>query len=262
MPDIMNNIPAIGDLTGKLGDLAAGFSVENLMGKAGAYVNGLVAKLVAMIPESVKMLYNTHKVLFLLAAICVLVLVAYEGYRFFKAVTYAGSAFLFGLAGYWYISPMFEANLKPMVPEFIDYHAAVGVVCAVIAVVLCHFAFNLVLLIIGGGAGYLLGTGMVYTFITNYFNTLAFLQNDNVKKVIGGIIAVIVAMVAVLLFKLLFMLLTSFGGMVGAAILLQTILIPAADQTVKYAFIGIGAVLAIAAMVRQHNQENNLVFKI
>jgi hypothetical protein len=140
---IIPEIPAIPEGLGNLenlGNLVSGFSVEEIIGKAGAYFNGLIAKLVAMIPPSVMALYNTHKVVFLLAAICLLVLVAYEGHRFFKMVTYAGSAFLFGLIGFWYLSPALEATLRPMIPPILDYHVTVAVACAVIAVLLCKFA--------------------------------------------------------------------------------------------------------------------------
>ena len=103
---------------------------------------------------------------------------------------------------------------------------------------------------------------MIYGFIINYFNTLTFLQTDMVKKVIGGIVAVIFAMVFVLLFKLLFTLATSFGGMVGAALLLQMILIPTGDTNMRNAFIAAGVVLGIACLIRQHNEERNTIFRI
>lgn len=263
MGDILNKIPNIPAIPENLvGDISAALAPEQLMAKAGAFVQGLIAKLLGMIPESVMNIYNQHTVLCMLAAICVLALVAYEGYRFFKAVTYTGSAFLFGLVGYWYVAPALADKLQGAIPDILDYKATVAVACSAAAVLLCRYAFNFVLLAIGGGAGYILGSGMAYNFIVGYFNTLSFLQSDNVKKIVGGIVAVIAAMVFVLLFKLVFSVATSFGGMVGAALLLQMILVPGAEQQVKTVFIAIGVVFGIISIIHQRKQENDLAFII
>ena len=263
MGDILNNLPNIPAIPENLiGDISGAFSPEQIMAKAIAFGQGLLTKLLGMIPESVMNIYYQHTVLCMLAAICVLCLIAYEGYRFFKAVTYTGSAFLFGLVGYWYVAPALADKLQPMIPEMLDYNATVAVACSAIAIVLCRYAFNFVLLAIGGGLGYFFGGSLVHGFIASYFNTLSFLQTDNVKNVVSGIVAVIAAMIFVLLFKLLFCLLTSFGSMVGAALLLQMILIPGAEQQVKTVFIAAGVVLGIAAIIRQRKQENDLAFII
>lgn len=263
MGDILNKIPNIPALPDNLvGDISGAISPEQIMAKAGAFVQGLIAKVIGMIPESVMNIYNQHTVLCMLAAICVLALVAYEGYRFFKAITYTGSAFLFGLVGYWYIAPALADKLQGAIPDILNYEATVAVACSALAILLCRYAFNFVILAIGGGAGYILGSGMVYNFIVGYFNTLAFLQSDNVKKIVGGIVAVISAMVFVLLFKLVFSVTTSFGGMVGAALLLQMILVPGAEQQVKTVFIAIGVVFGIIAIIHQRKQENDLIFAL
>ena len=261
MGDILNNLPNIPAIPENIiGDISGAFSPEQIMAKAVAFGQGLLAKLLGMIPESVMNIYNQHTVLCMLAAICILALIAYEGYRFFKAIAYTGSAFLFGLVGYWYIAPALADKLQPMIPDILDYKATVAVACSALAIVLCRYAFNFVLLAIGGGAGFILGSGMVYNYIVAYFNTLPFLQSDNVKKIVGGVVAVIAAILCVMLFKLVFSLATSFGGMVGAAVLLQMILIPAAEQQVKTVFIAAGVVLGIVAIIRQRKQENDLVF--
>lgn len=230
--------------------------------KIGAFFNGIVAHGVALIPQPIVDFYNTHTVLCILALVCVLALIAFEGYRFFRMLTYAGSAFLFGLVGYWYLAPAIADSVKPMVPEYLDYYAIVAVVCALVAVLLCHFAFNFVILIIGGFAGYFIGSTTLYGYLVSYFNTLEFLKGDNVKHIVGGIVAVIIAILFSILFKFLFMVLTSFGGCIGAAVLLQKILVPGGDDKIKMAFLVIGVIVGFIAIIRQHKEHENTVFRI
>lgn len=262
MGDIMNLIPNMPALPALPENLGEALSLEQLGGHLGAYVGSLVSKLIGMIPAQVMGFYNTHKVLCLLAVICVLGLIAMEGYRFFRGIVYAGSAFLFGLVGFWYLSPMVEGMLKPYIPGIVDYHVAVAVACAVVALVLCKVAFNFVLMLLGGGVGYFLGSGIIYGFIVSYFSSLLFLQGDNVKKIVGGIIAVIVAILFTLMFKFLFMFLTSFGCTVGAAYLLQTILVPGGDENVKVAFIVLGVAAGIFCIIRAKKEEESIIFSL
>ena len=73
MGDILNKIPNIPALPDNLvGDISGAISPEQIMAKAGAFVQGLIAKVIGMIPESVMNIYNQHTVLCMLAAICVL----------------------------------------------------------------------------------------------------------------------------------------------------------------------------------------------
>ncbi len=259
MGDFLNNLPAIPESLGKLG---GGLSVEQIFGHLGAYLNGLIDKAVGMVPAQIMDFYNTHKVLCLLAVICLLGLIAFEGYRFFRMLTYAGSAFLFGLVGYQYIAPAVASKLDPMIPDVIDCSVLIAVACALIAILLCVFAFNLVIFILGAAEGYLLGSIYVYGFLVSYFSSLDFLKAENVKYIVGGILAVIGALVFVLMFKLLFMLATSFGGSIGAALILKSILVPGGDDNVKIAFAVLGIVVAIFALVRQRKQESDIIFRL
>lgn len=256
MGDILNNLPAMPD------NIGGSLSFDQIIGHLGVYFNGLIDKLVGMIPAPLMAIYNEHKVLFLLALVCILALVAFEGYRFFRMLTYAGSAFLFGLVGYWYISPMVADTLQPMLPDVLDVHVLVAVVCALVALLLCCIAFNLMIFILGGGAGFMLGTTVVYSFLVTFFSSLTFLQTDTVKYIVGGVLAVICALIFTLMFKILFMLATSFGGSIAAALILQSILVPGGDGNVKIAFAILGVVLGILALIRQRKQENDIIFRI
>ena len=262
MGDILNQLPAIPGIPEDLESVIGSFSFEKIWSQFTAYIMGYVEMAKGMIPAPVVEFYNTHTVVFLLALVCALALVAFEGYRFFRMLTYAGSAFLFGVVGYWYISPMLESTVKPMLPENIDYHALVGVACAAVAILLCQYAFNFTLLLLGGGVGYVIGTTVLYGFLVDYFNSLTFLQDEKVKMIIGGVAAVFVAILFSLMFKLLFMLATSFGGSIAAALILKNMLVPTGDDNVKICFMAIGVAVAIFAMVRQRKQEENTVFSL
>ena len=80
MGDILNNLSSITAMSENLvSSISGSFSPEQLMAKAVAFGQGLLAKLLGMIPESVMNIYNQHTVLCMLAAICLLALIGYEG---------------------------------------------------------------------------------------------------------------------------------------------------------------------------------------
>lgn len=246
----------MGEIANKmLENATSSFSPDQLIGQIGSYFNGLLDTLVNMIPAEIMAIYNTHTALFLIAAICIVTLIAFEGYKLFKMVIYAGSAFLFGLIGYWYISPELEASIKPMIPDMIDYHVLVAIVCALVAVFLCRCAYNFMIMLLGGVSGFLLGSTVIYNAFVGYFNTLDFLKMDAVKYIIGGVFAVLFSILFILLFKHLFMLITSIGGMISAAVLLKMVLVPDGDETVKLCFIVLGFAVGILAVVNQYKEE-------
>ena len=261
MGDMLNNLPALPENLGSLFNFGGSVSFDQIISHLGAYFNGLIAKLVAMVPEQIMAVYNQHKILVLLAIICILGIVAFEGYRLFRMLVYAGSAFLFSLVGYWYIAPMLAEKIQPMVPEMMDYSVAVAVICAIVSILLCTFAFRLVIFIFGGAAGYILGSSYVYGFMLSYFSSLEFLKAESVKHIVGGIIAVITAIVFALMLKSLFRLATSFGGSIGAAVILQSILVPGADGVIKISFIILGVAVALLAIAIQHKQEEDIIFR-
>lgn len=211
--------------------------------------------LIAMIPPEVIAVYNNYKPVVLMAAICLLVLFAFEGYKLFRLVVYAGGAFGFAYIGYNFIAPLLIPSLEGMVPDIININALVAVLCAVVAIFLTRFAYNFVIMLLGGGAGYLLGSMVVYKILVGYFDTLDFLKAGYVKHIVGGIFAAIFGILFILLFKHVFMILTSFGCLIDAALMLQMLLVPNADWTVKICFILVGIAVAVFAVVRQYKEE-------
>ena len=205
--------------------------------------------------KSVLNIYAQHRVLVLLAAACILVLLAFEGYKLFKMSVYGGGAFVFGLLGLWYLAPKLPDAVRTIVPDILAFDALVALACALVAVFLARFAFKFMIMILGGVAGYFLCSMYIYNIMLNYFNTLDFLKMDAVKHIVGGVFAALLALIFLLMFKHIFMVGTSFGGMIGASIFVRMMLIPTAEDSIKISFIVLGVAVAIFAVIRQYKEE-------
>lgn len=205
--------------------------------------------------KSLLNIYAQHRVLVLLAAACILVLLAFEGYKLFKMSVYGGGAFVFGLLGLWYLAPKLPDAVRTIVPDILAFDALVALACALVAVFLARFAFKFMIMILGGVAGYFLGSMYIYNIMLNYFNTLDFLKMDAVKHIVGGVFAALLALIFLLMFKHIFMVGTSFGGMIGASIFVRMMLIPTAEDSIKISFIVLGVAVAIFAVIRQYKEE-------
>lgn len=209
------------------------------------------------IPAGVLEFYNTNLLLCQLGLICIFMLLALQGYKLFKMALYAGSAFLFGYIGLTYLAPVVSGYIAPYIAQFgIKVEALIAIVCALIAVFLTRCAYNFMILALGGVAGYFLGSSVVYGALVEHFHTLDFLtQFSAVKHIVGGILAGVLGILFILLFKHLFMVITSFGCSVGAAMILQALVMPGANDTIKIAFAIVGFAIGIYAIVRQYREE-------
>lgn len=230
-----------------LQELAGAISFDALLAPIEDLINKIPADLIAV--------FETHKTLCLLAYVCLLALLAFEGYKLFKMGVYAAGAFVFGLIGYSYIAPPLYNSLGAQVHEMFDFHALVAILCAVVAIFLTRFAYDFMIMALGGATGYFLGSIVVYNVLIGYFTTLDFLKADIVKHIVGGIFAAILGIFFILLFKHIFMVGTSFICMMEAALSLQLIILPQADITIKICFLVAGIVLGIFAVVHQYKQE-------
>ena len=218
-------------------------------------LTGYVAGVIGLLPPHIVGLIEQYKPLFLLAAICVVSLLAFEGYKLFKMLVYIGGAFAFGYLGITYLTPLIAETVVPMLPANINFPGLVAVVCALIAVFLTRCAYTFMIMVIGGVGGYFLGSTVIYNLLVGYFNTLDFLQGDMVKHIVGGVIAALLALIFILLFKHIYMLATSFGGMIACALLLQNIVMPSADENTQICFIILGVAVGIFALVHQYKEE-------
>ena len=228
-----------------------GESLNTVLGPVTAKIN----ELVNMLPAPILELYNTHTVVCLIAVSCLLVLLAFEGYKIFKMILYAGSAAGFGILGFWYIAPMVPENIKTMIPAIVEVNVLVAVALALLAIFLCKVAQPLMIMALGGVVGYFAGSTLVYDLLLKHFITLEFLQMEAVKHIVGGAIASVMVLIFLLFFKHLYMIGTSFLGTIAAALIVQSILLPAADDSMKICFIILAITLGIFAVARQYQEE-------
>ena len=218
-------------------------------------LNDILGSVMGLIPPHIAECIELYKPLFLLAAICILSLIAFEGYKLFKMLVYVGGAFAFGYLGITYLAPELEEYIASKLPENISYPGLVAVACALIAVFLTRCAFTFMIMAIGGVGGYFLGSTVIYNLLIGYFNTLDFLKAGMVKHIVVGVIAALLALVCILIFKHIYMFATSFGCMIISTLLLQNIVIPTANDDIKICFIILGVVVGIFALVHQYRQE-------
>ncbi len=215
----------------------------------------LKEKLFSIIPPSLMQLYMAHQVLVTIGLICVLLLLAVKGYKIFKTVLYAGGAFAFAYLGYTIVAPKLPASVTSFLPPSLKADVIVAVLLALVAIFLTRCAYNFMIMILGGVAGYFLGASVIYGLILKHFHTLTFLQIPAVKYIIGGVFSAMFAILFILLFKHLFMLLTSFGCSVAAAALLKTIVMPEGSSVILGAFAVVGIAFGIYCIVHQYKQE-------
>ncbi len=218
-------------------------------------ITGKFGELVNLLPAPILELYQTHTVIFMMVAACLLVLLAFEGYKIFKMLLFAGSAIGFGIIGFWYLAPVIPADIKAYVPAIVEVDVLVAILLALIAIFLCKVAQPLMIMILGGLTGYLVGSTLVYTLLVNHFNTLDFLKMDAVKHIVGGAIASVMVLIFLLFFKHIYIVGTSFGGVIAAGLMVQSILLPAADDSMKICFIILAVALGIFALCRQYTEE-------
>ena len=221
-------------------------------------INAFIEKiksLLELLPAPIKELYQQNTTLCLMGVVCLLALLAFEGYKIFKMLLYSGSAFGFAYVGYQFLAPVIPANIKEMIPDMVDKDVLVAVLCALIAVFICKCANTFMIMILGGVCGYFLGSGIVYDLLIDYFNTLDFLRLDMVKHIVGGAIAAVCVLLFILFFKHAYIVGTSFGCAIAAALFAQSILVPTADESLKLCFALVGVALGIFAVVHQYKEE-------
>ena len=236
---------------------------ESMNAAVGTLMNALhldaitasVGNLVNKLPAPILELYKNNTIVCLLAVTCLLVLFAFEGYKIFKMLLFAGSALGFGALGYWVIAPLLPKESNALFPEMVQVDVLVVICLALFAIFLCKVAQPFMIMLLGGIVGYLVGSTFVYTLLVGHFNTLEFLTMDVVKHIVGGAIASVMVLIFLLFFKHIYIVGTSFGGTICAALITQSILLPEADDSVKISFIILAITVGIFAVIRQYREE-------
>ena len=252
-------------------DILANFNAEDMVGSAMGFVTEGIKSLPDTMMtwvkdtingfapgafEAIQAFYTDHKALCLIVAICLLALIGLEGYKLFKLVLYVGGAAGLAYCGYAFIAPMVSEYLVGTIPDFLSIEAVIAVVLGLLAIVLVRCAYSMAIMVLGSVAGYFFGSMFIHGQLVNFFSTLEFLQGDTAKYIIGAVFVPIFGILFLLVFKHAFLILSSFGGMIGASYLLKMLLVPVADETIKFAFILFGAAVGLFAVVRQYKDES------
>jgi len=216
---------------------------------------GKIAGLVNLLPAPIKEIYQENRTVCLMAVACLLALLAFEGYKIFKMLLFTGSAFGFAFVGYKYLAPLLPATVKDVIPDVVDADVLLAVLCALLALFICKCANTFMIMILGGVVGYFAGSMLVYPLLLKQFDTLTFLQLGMVKHIVGGAIAAVCVLLFILFFKHAYIVGTSFGCAIGAALVAQRVLMPAADVSVQICFILVGIALGIFAVSYQYKEE-------
>ena len=209
-----------------------------------------------MIPPQVFELYAKFRVPALIVAICLLVLVAFEGHKLFKMALHVAIPAGAAVAGYMFLANfvMNYADKIPL-PDYIQLPALVAIVCALVGLFLSKCAYNFVIMLLGGAFGFAGGYLYGWRVIRSFFSSLEFLNTPMARYIISGICAAVFVLVFVLLFKHIFIIGSSFGCLAFAGLLLQKLVVPTADDMMKGCFVLVGIAVAVFAVVRQYKEE-------
>jgi hypothetical protein len=209
-----------------------------------------------LIPQSVFDFYKQFRNPVLIVAICLLVLIAFEGHKLFKMALHVAVPAGAAIVGHMFLAPFVAKYAAALpIPEFVEIPALVAIVCALIGLFISRCAYNLVIMVIGGVVGFDIGAIYVWRVIKNFFSSLEFLDTPMAKYIVGGVCASVCVLVFVLLFKHLFIIGSSFGCLAFAGLLLQKLAVPTADDMMKGCFILVGLAVAVFAVVHQYREE-------
>lgn len=236
------------------------FDLDSIIAKAKDLINldGLVENIkgwTSYIPQPIMDFYNANTAVCSIVIICLLVLVAFEGYRLFKMALYVVSAGAFAIGGFLFIAPEVSSYLDGIIPDIVVVDILIAAFLGLLAVFLTRCAYNFMIMLLGAIAGYFVGSMLVVDLLRGYFNTLEFLQNDITAIIVGVLCAGLFALIFILMFKHCFMIGTSFGCLILAAYMICKLLIPTADAMVKLAAILVGIAVGVFACVRQYREE-------
>ena len=208
-----------------------------------------------MIPPQVFELYAKFRVPALIVAICLLVLLAFEGHKLFKMALYVLIPTGCAVVGMKYLAPFLSGYLAHYVPEFINFDAVVGIALALVGLFIARCAYNFIIMFLGGAFGFLGGYVYGWRVLKCFFSSLDFLDTKGARLIIAGVCAAVCVLFFILLFKHLLIAATSFGCMVAAGIFLQKLACPGADDQLKMCFILVGCAVAVFAIVHQYKEE-------
>lgn len=191
-------------------------------------------------------------------AIAVLVLFAVQGYKIFKSLVHVIAAVGLGFVGHLYLAPRVCGLVESRLPaEFaaVDLDVIIALVCAMIGLLLAHFAYDFIIFCIGAAAGYLVGYYYVAGLVQNYFPDLGFLASNIAHIAVGCVCALIVSIFFMIIFKHLYIITSSIGFMALAGYILSKAVMEGDNNSVAFGFVAIGVVIGVFMMVHQFDEE-------
>lgn len=202
------------------------------------------------VPEKALNFIDEHLLITTLVVATLGILIAFFGYKFFKALLVIGGAIGAGFAVSNFLIPLFIDKL-PEVP-FIGLPAIITIVGAGLGAVLGFFARKLCVFLGSGVGGYFLAHNVLYKFIyTIVPESWNFMDNPIIKIAVSVVFALIFACICELFFKFIFIGITSMGGLAIAALFLTNLVMTNMSSTAVYVSLGAGAAIGIVAMVVQ-----------
>ena len=192
--------------------------------------------------------------LFLVGFCIALVLLAFYSYRILKLELSISAAIGGAYLGYLF-APNMLAPLADTLPEGVDFAVIIGVACAILGWVLAWALHKLAVFLVGAAGGFYGGT-IAFAFIALRFPDVEFLSSEIFCWIITIVCAILAGVIFLYLFKFLYIFITSFGGMIGAAYLLDISMFGynAHEPMYLYPTLAVGAVFGLIAMVVQYKK--------
>ena len=221
-------------------------------------MNGYIGEIFSGIelpPEVAEMVASYGFVLTLpIAVVCVIV--AFWGYKIFKASLSIVGALVFGVLGATVVGPLVVGSMGDVLPG-INISAAIGFVLAIVGAILIGVLYKVGIFVSGAAGGYLIGQ-MLLPLFASLLPDVEFITSELGTIIIPAVMALIVGIFSVFIFKFLYILATSVGGMTIVGFLVGTSVFNEPDGTVLIASLVVGAIVGIFAMVRQYKNADDL----
>jgi hypothetical protein len=215
----------------------------------------MLAKLESLglvLPEQIAIYYRDYNLLVNLALVVVLGLLAFFGYRIFKAVLIIGGGVIGGTLAGLHLTPIIAPYVAAYIPGWLSLNAAVGIVVGLVAALLCWKAVKLVVFAGGAAAGYLFVGPLAVGWLATLVPSVAEIASSSIGTIIVSVVtALVCALILYIFFKLIFIVATSIGcpAAIGFVLLYAVIPQPADDQIVLA--LAIGAALGLIALYYQ-----------
>ena len=131
-----------------------------------------------------------------------LLMLAFYSYRILRVELSLSAAIGCGALGYIVLAPFIFENIQGL-PEWIDFAAITGLVCAIIGWALAYAVHKLAIFIVGAASGFIAGF-YIALWAAMKWQEVAFLQSEIFLWITCGVLALACGIIFVYLFKPLY----------------------------------------------------------